>query len=91
MRRGYLPIALILVVLAALPLVVAALLIAHPRPAGAESDEYQSPEDFVRTAFPDADPAARARYDELYGIYEGLYERLKPVYAGLDRFLGAGA
>lgn len=39
-------------------------------------------------AVSDPEPAARARYDELYGVYEGLYERLKPVYAGLDRFLG---
>lgn len=39
-------------------------------------------------AVSDPDPGARARYDELYAVYEGLYERLKPVYAGLDRFVG---
>ncbi len=44
----------------ALPLVLAALLFTHPGPATAESGEYQSPEEFVRLAFPQADPAARA-------------------------------
>ncbi|MEZ5806098.1 MAG: FGGY-family carbohydrate kinase [Zhengella sp.] len=39
-------------------------------------------------AVSEPDPLARARYDELYAVYEGLYDRLKPVYAGLDRFVG---
>ncbi|MAT82741.1 MAG: FMN-binding protein [Gammaproteobacteria bacterium] len=76
--------------LAALPLVVAALLIAHPRPAGAESDEYQSPEDFVRTAFPDADPAARALWLRA-GLRDDAAELLGRAPAPRIRYWQAGS
>lgn len=45
---------------AAAALLAAVLMPAAPRLALAESGEYQSPEEFLRAAFPEADPAARA-------------------------------
>jgi hypothetical protein len=41
-------------------LLASALLLWTPLPALGESGEYQTPEEFVRLAFPETDPAARA-------------------------------
>ncbi|MDJ0661297.1 MAG: FGGY-family carbohydrate kinase [Crocosphaera sp.] len=35
----------------------------------------------------DPNPAAHARYGELFEVYQSLYERMAPIYSGLDGFL----